>query len=143
MRRLVSTEEQEQRALLQWIALHERQYPALRLFFHVANGGKRPKGEAGKMRGLGQRAGVPDLFLLVPRGHFHGLAIELKAPGGRATNGQLLWIGALREHGYCAEICQGWEQARTVIEKYLAIGQEGTISCQIGLSKSPVGPVRP
>jgi hypothetical protein len=119
--RLVSTEEQEQRALLQWIALHERQYPALRLFFHVPNGGKRPKGEAGKMHSLGQKAGVPDLFLLVARGPFHGLAIELKAVGGRATNAQLTWIGALREHGYCAEICQGWEQARIVIEKYLAL----------------------
>jgi hypothetical protein len=129
MMRLISTEEQEQRALRQWIALHERHYPALRLLFHVPNGGKRPKGEAGKMRGLGQQAGVPDLFLLVPRGHFHGLAIELKAArlpgrgqaGGRATHAQLTWIGALREHGYCAEICQGWEQARAVIEKYLAL----------------------
>jgi len=51
-------------------------------WYHPANGGSRNAAEAGKLKALGVRPGVPDIAL-VKDGHAHFL--ELKAQGaGRA-----------------------------------------------------------
>jgi hypothetical protein len=50
--------------------------------FHVPNGGWRSRVEASIMKGLGVRAGVPDI-IAIRDGRAYGL--ELKAPGGRLT----------------------------------------------------------
>jgi hypothetical protein len=53
--------------------------------FHPANGGWRSPAEAAIFKGLGVRAGVPDI-IAVKNGHFY--ALELKAPDGRLTPAQ-------------------------------------------------------
>jgi len=123
MIRLTTTEEQEHRAFIEYVRLMEWKYPDLKMLFHVPNGGKRPKGEAGKMQALGQKAGVLDFLLLAPRGHCHGFALELKVPGGRTSIEQLNWIAELQERGYCAEIRVGWEKAWAATERYLRMGK--------------------
>lgn len=51
---------------------------------------------------------------------FHGLYIELKRRrGGRASEEQVWWLARLRDEGYCAAICCGWEEAAAVIMDYL------------------------
>ena len=47
--------------------------------FHIPNGGSRNKLEASNLKKQGVKAGVPDLFLPVGRGSYHGLFIELKS----------------------------------------------------------------
>ena len=50
--------------------------------FHPANGGWRSRVEAAILKGMGVRAGVPDIIAVKGgRGH----ALELKAPGGHLT----------------------------------------------------------
>lgn len=54
-------------------------------WFAIPNGGARSKPEAAIMKGLGTKAGIPDLCLIYRgRPHF----IELKAPNGRLSQNQ-------------------------------------------------------
>ena len=113
----------EQEALVRWAAWEAKRTPELRLLFHVPNGGRRDKREAARLKAQGVKPGVPDLFLPVPRGGYHGLWIELKAAGGRPSANQCEWIGDLNEQGYRAVICYGWDAAREEIGGYLKSGE--------------------
>lgn len=114
------TESQEQQLLFEWAALSAGRWPELALMYHIPNGGSRSKSEAGRFRAEGVKAGVPDICLPVARGGYHGLYIELKrVKGGRVSTAQQEWIAALRDQGYCACVCKGWDDAAGVIKKYL------------------------
>jgi len=64
-------------------------------------------------------AGIPDLFLMIPKDGWHGLWIEMKAQGGRVSNDQKKFIGAAILMGYQAVVCYGFEEAKTAINNYL------------------------
>ena len=61
---------------------------------------------------------MPDIFLPVARGKFHGLYIEMKLKGGRVTDLQQEMLERLRGQGYCAVVCFGFDDARKLIEDY-------------------------
>lgn len=119
----VPTEAQEQRWLFQWAAMNAAQRPELGMLFHIPNEGRRSPATGARMRREGLKKGVPDLFLPVARGPWHGLFIELKRLGGRPTPDQRAWIDCLRRQGYWADVCCGWQDARDAIEAYL--GRQG------------------
>jgi len=119
-KRPVEREHFEQVALFDWAAYHLKRLPELALLFAIPNGGKRSKAVAGKLKAEGVKSGVPDICLPVARGSYHGLYIELKAKGGKASTNQLVWLEKLRDQDYYACVCVGWESARNVIESYLA-----------------------
>ena len=109
--------------LFRWAEVARGKFPALDLLFHIPNGGKRGKAEAARFKAEGVKAGVPDLFLPVPRGKAHGLFIELKRrKGGRVSKEQAIWTISLQAQGYRAEVAKGWEEARDIIIEYLAGG---------------------
>lgn len=115
------TEEQEQRALFNWVAIAQKQRPELRMLFAVPNGGHRHKAVAAKLKATGVRPGVPDLHLAVAREPYHGLWIEMKRfKGGQVSPDQKWWIDALLKEGYAVSLCRGWDAAKMVIEDYLA-----------------------
>ncbi len=97
--------------------------PALKLLHAIPNGGHRHKATAGKLKAEGVRRGVPDLCLPVPMGDWHGLYVEMKAQGGKASPEQLEWHSALRANGYRVELCVGADAAWTVICEYLGLAQ--------------------
>lgn len=114
------TESQEQQLLFEWAALSAGKWPELALMYHIPNGGSRSKSEAGRFRAEGVKAGVPDICLPVARGGYHGLYIELKrVKGGRVSPAQQGWIAALKDQGYCACVCKGWDDAAHIIKAYL------------------------
>lgn len=116
----VPTESAEQQALMQWVGMNSGRLPGVELLFHIPNGGSRGKAEAGRFKAEGVRSGVPDLFLPVPRGKFHGLFIEMKRRrGGRLSVVQKMWINSLIAQGYQAVVCYGWEHAAAQIEVYM------------------------
>ena len=113
-------EDEEQITLFDWARANEGKWPELARLFHVPNGGSRGPAEAGRFKGMGVKKGVPDVFLDVPRGGFHGLRIEMKRRrGGVLSNEQADWIDYYNANGYRADVCYGWEEARSVIEEYL------------------------
>lgn len=113
-------EASEQMALISWCDLQSIKYHELKLIFHIANGGTRNKLEAANLKRQGVKAGVPDLFLPVARHGYNGLFIEMKYGKNKATEKQKEWIKKLNEQGYKAIVCNGFEEAREAIEKYIA-----------------------
>ena len=111
MRRRRSRPEDElQRAIVQHLQLRG----ALGLVFvHVPNGGKRRPIEAAILRGLGVRAGASDLLLWHAGKSY---ALELKAPGGRASDAQLQFIGDMERAGASAGIAVGLDAALRWLE---------------------------
>ena len=116
----VPSESVEQQCLFQWAEMQMGAMPELRLLYHVPNGGRRSKAEAGRFKAEGVKSGVPDVVLPVPRAGWHGLYIELKrVRGGKVSVSQTQWIRALQQQGYKAEVCMGWEAAAEAIKEYL------------------------
>ena len=117
----IPTEAQEQAALMQWLAYAEIRCPELRLCHAIPNGGSRNPIEAKHLKEQGVKAGIPDLFLPCARGGWHGLYIEMKRrKGGRVSVEQKKMILALRDQGFRAEVCEGWERAKNLIEVYMS-----------------------
>jgi hypothetical protein len=93
--------------------------------YAVPNGGRRGKAEAARLKAAGVKAGVSDLHLPLPRGIFHGLWIELKAPKphpSSTSTEQRAWLKRMREAGHRAEVCYGAADAIASIQAYLALG---------------------
>jgi hypothetical protein len=113
----------EQTALFCWAALPEQQqkYPELKFMFHVPNGGGRSKSEAGKFKAQGVKPGVPDIFLPISRGGFHGLWIEMKFGLNKTSNDQNLFLNFLTIQGYAVNVCYSWQEAVKTIEAYFAL----------------------
>ncbi len=116
---MIQHEANEQRKLFQWINFIKNKYPETALLFHIPNGGSRNKLEAANLKKQGVRAGVPDLFLPVARGKFHGLFIEMKYGMNKTTNKQSEWLKNLNAQGYAVCVCYGCEEASKKILCYL------------------------
>lgn len=115
-----SEEAEEQKALFLWADMSMGKWPCLRLMHHIPNGGYRKPSEASHLALEGVKSGVPDICLPVPASGLHGLYIEMKrVHGGTVSPQQKEWIHALREQGYAAEVCHGFDKAKDVIIRYL------------------------
>ena len=108
----------EQIKIFNWARYVDKR-PELALLHSIPNGGYRAIGEASRLKASGVLAGVPDIFLPVARGSYHGLYIELKTATGRVSADQKIVIARLQEQNYQVEICRGAEEAIAAIEKYL------------------------
>ncbi len=118
MRSLSPTEAQEQEALFERAELDYR----TRDMFAIPNEGKRSVWEGARFKARGLKRGVPDIFLPVPSGKWHGMYIEMKRkkPRGKLTSEQLDWLLRLTAKDYFCAVCYGWEEAWNWIEGYLA-----------------------
>ncbi|HEV7432806.1 MAG TPA: VRR-NUC domain-containing protein, partial [Steroidobacteraceae bacterium] len=103
-------EDKLQRGVIQH--LHARGVPNS-YFFHVPNGGQRSKIEAAILVGLGVRAGVPDIFIIMNARVF---AMELKAPGRRPEPEQREALAALQRAGAITAVCDSIDQAVAILE---------------------------
>jgi hypothetical protein len=111
------TESAEQKAIVHWWGLQYPEYE--KNLFHIPNGAKRTKFQGAELKRLGLRPGVPDLFLAVPRGTFHGMFIELKTSKGVVSPVQLSYLELLTEEGYCAVVSRGAEDAIGKLQDYM------------------------
>jgi hypothetical protein len=117
----IATEAQHQEALFSWWALVHHRYglPECALI-HIPNEGKRSVQNALRLKRQGLRKGCSDILLCAHNSKFHGLWIELKRWGGRATQEQLDFIEAMKDCGYDGAVCIEWETARDKVTEYLA-----------------------
>lgn len=115
------SEDAHQISLMAWANDPEtrREYPELEWLFHIPNGGSRHKVEAGKLKAMGVKPGVPDLFLPIPKRSWNGLFIELKNEKGKSSKEQLKWIDGLIDYGYCTLVSIGFKKAKEDIVWYL------------------------
>lgn len=113
-------EHDEQVLLIKWWDMAHNAYNLPKeCLFAIPNGGHRYISVARALKAEGVRSGVPDLFFSVPSNGKHGLFIEMKCEGGRASDNQKNFIAQAINRGYDAFVCFGWESAKLCIENYL------------------------
>lgn len=116
------SEATEQERLISWAQWQHNRFPELKLLFHIPNGGSRNALEAANLKRQGVKAGVPDLFLPVAKGTYHGLFIEMKWGKNTVTDKQDEWLHDLMVQGYKAAVCYGADEAIEIITDYLTNG---------------------
>jgi hypothetical protein len=118
------TEAQEQICVIKWSQQPSirSKWPELAMLYHIKNETKEGQKAVMHDKAMGVKKGVPDLFLPVPRGKYHGLYIEMKTEDGRASEAQEWWGEHLAGQGYFWEVCHGWKSAVCVLEWYLSLG---------------------
>ncbi|MBF0455539.1 MAG: VRR-NUC domain-containing protein [Magnetococcales bacterium] len=119
--KVAPSEHSEQVALFEWAEISSKAIPELSLLAAIPNGGHRLKAVAGKMKAEGVKSGFPDIIFPIARGGFHGLFVEMKAPGGGTwQQTQQEWAGNLAKQGYLAVVCYGWGVAQNVLLDYIS-----------------------
>jgi len=72
------------------------------------------------MKDAGLKKGVPDVFIAYPVKNFHGLFIEFKSKGKKASEAQESMMALLREQDYQAFVIVGdVEEAIEKVNDYL------------------------
>lgn len=89
------------------------------VFFSVPNGGHRDKITGAVLKREGALAGVSDLLLLVARGGFHGLCIEMKTPKGRQRESQRRFEAHVADEGYLYRVCRSVDEFIETVEDYM------------------------
>lgn len=111
------SEHDEQVKTVSWFRL---QYPNLaNCLFAIPNGGKRDIITATRLKHEGVLAGVPDLFLMVAKGDYFGLFIEMKTINGKLSASQKEFIKLAEKQGYLSIVAYGFDDARKQIHSYL------------------------
>ena len=121
MKQVYPSEEFEQRELFRLLKVLTQVWPKFNLIIHIPNGGAGPlRGMAGRMKAMGTKAGVSDIFYPVARQGYHGCWIELKSrkPSARLSDDQRLWLVAMRYEGYYSIFCNGYKEALQAIIFY-------------------------
>jgi hypothetical protein len=91
-------EEQVQKLLVRWLDNHNVHYVASLMGVNL---GVR----VGAIRkAMGCKAGVPDIIILMARGNYFGMTLELKVKGGHITPEQEQFRAKSYAEGYCAVI---------------------------------------
>ena len=117
-----ATEHAEQSALMAWAGLQSKAMPDLSMLFAIPNGGARTLVTGAMLKREGVKKGIPDLFLACPRRACGGLFIEMKRKCGvpsDVSQEQRQWLAKFISQGYQAEVCNGADEAKAVILKYL------------------------
>lgn len=109
-----------QAAFFKWCGLNEKRFPSLKLIHAIPNGAHKSAVSRMVFKLTGLKAGVPDVFLPVARGHHHGLYLEFKSAKGRLSPEQKGWLDDLTKEGYLCAVVRGWEQAVEIVEDYLS-----------------------
>lgn len=113
-----NTEHAHQVSLFMWAAQNLETYPELEWLHAIPNGGFRGKAEAGRLKAEGVKSGVSDIFLPCARGGYHGLYIEMKKPGERASKKQLEFGARMIKQGYAFGVYDDWLKARNALIEY-------------------------
>lgn len=87
--------------------------------FAVPNGGYRTPATAAKIKAEGALPGVSDLILLIARGGYHGLLIEMKTDKGRQSEAQREWQRLIEADGYKYVVVRSIEEFIKVVNDYL------------------------
>lgn len=118
------TEAAHQSAFMCWC--NQQSDTRLKRAFHVPNGGTRNKAEASRLKSQGVKAGVPDVFIPIPCGQYHGLWIEFKKPGlenrknGGLRDDQVEYRDYLLSQNFGYFVAYSYLQAIDVVVQYLS-----------------------
>lgn len=106
-----------QQECVRWFRLQYREFE--KLLFATPNQALRSPRNASRMKAEGMVAGVADLVLLVSRGGYNALCIEVKTEKGRQSPSQREWQQAVEKHGSKYVIVRSVDQFIELINNYL------------------------
>lgn len=125
------SEDTIQAAFFQWLAVHERRYPELALFYSIPNGSHKSIAARVRFKRTGLKSGVPDCHLPVAQSvppkqdlnwsRQYGLWIEFKSKKGVLSDTQKEWIERLKASGHRVEVCRSWIDAANATIDYLQL----------------------
>jgi hypothetical protein len=95
--------------------------PELRQAYAVPNGGKRGRLTAKKMKAEGVRAGELDINLDLARGGYHGLRLEMKAPGRSMSVLQSARAAEHQANGYAVDTAYSADDAERILRYYMKL----------------------
>ena len=113
---MLKPEEAEQIALFDWIRLHPNIAPYA---FHIPNERKTSKQHGYKLKKMGVKPGVSDVFIAIGCPQYHGLFIELKAGKNKPTPQQEEFLLNMMSQNYYATWCIGADDAIKTIQRYV------------------------
>jgi hypothetical protein len=129
---MVKKEEQIQIAVCNYLKLF---YPDVIFTCDLSSGMKLTIGQSVKSSKMRSSRGLPDIMILEPKGEgefrYCGLMIELKSEKAGNKNGtvkqtdhtreQAAMLERLEKKGYMAKFAIGFEEAKNIIDFYLAL----------------------
>lgn len=86
---------------------------------HIPNEGKRTRFYGNRLKKMGMRPGVADLFIALPRNGYHGAWIELKSEKGVLSEEQRLFLEDMAELHYYTSVCYSIDEAIEEISAYV------------------------
>lgn len=107
-----------QKACVRWFRLQYPQY-SKNLFANPNGGSRRGPIEGANLKAQGVTAGVWDLFLMVPKGEYHGLWIEMKVHPNKLTPEQCAFESVAIGSGYYCQVCYTFEYFTQIVSNYL------------------------
>lgn len=116
---MYSNEDKEQILVMDWAKMSEGKYPELKWLFHCPNGGSRNVVEATKLKRMGVKSGVSDLYLPYSKGSYIGLFIEMKYGNNKLQDSQKEFLKDMSENGHYVITCYKAEDAIETIKDYL------------------------
>lgn len=120
-KKLTPSEHQIQSAFFSQVKIDPFFKPYQRLIFSIPNAAKRSYALARYMQAEGLTAGVPDVFVAIPKGIYHGLFLEFKAGKNKLSGFQELFIENARRNGYYVLVCYSCEEAIAGLRSYLTM----------------------
>lgn len=112
-------EAEVQTSICQVLPFIYEQYPGLDLIFHIPNQrGSRSAQDNARLKRMGVKAGIPDFFLPVRKGKYHGLFIEIKSQKGKLSDTQKEVISKINEQGYAVQVVKSVDDFLSMIDEY-------------------------
>lgn len=112
------SEDSIQIALMEWIALHPSISPYI---IHIPNEGKRSISFGRKLKKMGMRSGVYDLFIAMPKHGYNGMWLELKSKKGKLTKNQIEFCKDMGKQNYFPYVVYSLDDAINIIKYYCGI----------------------
>jgi hypothetical protein len=105
-------------AVMEWVNLHPSISPYV---IHIPNEGKRSFSFGKKLKKMGMRAGVYDLFIAIPKNGYHGMWLELKSRKGKLSKEQLQFCEDMGKQDYFPYVVYTIDDAIEIIKEYCGI----------------------
>jgi hypothetical protein len=112
------SEELIQKTIMQWVRTQKK---ISGLVFHIPNEGKRSLSYGKKLKDLGLRQGVSDLFIAMPNHTFCGAWIEVKTKKGKLSFYQEKFLIDMKSQNYFTSVCRSIEEGIQTIKWYCGI----------------------
>lgn len=117
----IPLESASQKAYFKWVDIKAKTDWRYLNIVSTLNGAYLKGGARGwnALKALGARKGFPDIIVAYPRGKIHGLFIEQKRLGQKASVEQLAWGNRLQMVGYAWQLSFSTEQSMEITEKWM------------------------